>query len=127
MSLVESSNVYVKDTENKGLGVFSRVDFKAGDVIEKGIARRIDTDGNNNSYLFTWSEDRSQWAFLSGCATFYNTSLTPNVIVQRDFINDTFTIKAINDIPKNTELTHTYKSLQWRKCFQELNQSLNNC
>ena len=127
MSLVECSNIYVKETENKGFGVFSRVDFKKGDLIETGIARCIDIDGNENPYLFTWSEDRTKWAFLSGCATFYNTSLTPNVIVNRYFEDNRFTIKAIQDISKDTELMHTYKSLQWRKCFQELNQSLNNC
>ena len=58
--------------------------------------------------------------FASGCATFYNTSLTPNTKMIRDFDNNTFTIHALKDISMHEELTHTYKSLEWRTCFDGL-------
>lgn len=125
MSLVQCDKVYVKDTGNeRGLGVFSNEDISSGDVIETGLARRVDTDGNSNNFLFTWSEDRTIWAFCSGCATFYNTSLEPNTRMERDFVNDTFIIYAIKDIKKDDELTHKYRSLSWRMCFKDLNNSL---
>ena len=48
----------------------------------------------NNPYVFTWSEDipNKIWAFSSGCATFYNTSLIPNTIMIRYFDEDRFEI-----------------------------------
>ena len=124
MSLVDCSKVIVKNTNTMGLGAFANQNIKRGDLIEKGVVRRIDTDGHKSPYLFTWSEDRTVWAFASGCATFYNTSLDPNTRFVRNYITDTFEIYAIRDIKVGEELTHKYKSLEWRECFQELNKTL---
>uniref|UniRef100_A0A6C0CY11 SET domain-containing protein n=1 Tax=viral metagenome TaxID=1070528 RepID=A0A6C0CY11_9ZZZZ len=44
--------------------------------------------------------------------------------MDRDFENDTFIIYALKDISKDEELTHKYRSLDWRKCFNDLNTSL---
>ena len=124
MSLVDCSKVIVKNTNTMGLGAFINQNIKRGDLIEKGVVRRIDSDGHKSPYLFTWSEDRTVWAFASGCATFYNTSLDPNTRFVRNYITDTFEIYAIRDIKVGEELTHKYKSLEWRECFQELNETL---
>ena len=124
MSLIDCSKVIVKNTNTMGLGAFANQNIKRGDLIEKGIVRRIDSDGHKSPYLFTWSEDRTVWAFASGCATFYNTSLDPNTRFVRNYITDTFEIYAIRDIKVGEELTHKYKSLEWRECFQELNKTL---
>ena len=124
MSLVDCSKVIVKNTNTMGLGAFINQNIKRGDLIEKGVVRRIDSDGHKSPYLFTWSEDRTVWAFASGCATFYNTSLDPNTRFVRNYITDTFEIYAIRDIKVGEELTHKYKSLEWRECFQELNKTL---
>ena len=124
MSLVDCSKVIVKNTNTMGLGAFANQNIKRGDLIEKGIVRRIDTDGHKSPYLFTWSEDRTVWAFASGCATFYNTSLDPNTRFVRNYITDTFKLYAQRDIKVGEELTHKYKSLEWRECFQELNKTL---
>ena len=124
MSLVDCSKVIVKNTNTMGLGAFANQNIKRGDLIEKGVVRRIDSDGHKSPYLFSWSEDRTVWAFASGCATFYNTSLDPNTRFVRNYITDTFEIYAIRDIKVGEELTHKYKSLEWRECFQELNKTL---
>ena len=124
MSLVDCSKVIVKNTNTMGLGAFTNQNIKRGDLIEKGVVRRIDSDGHKSPYLFSWSEDRTVWAFASGCATFYNTSLDPNTRFVRNYITDTFEIYAIRDIKVGEELTHKYKSLEWRECFQELNKTL---
>jgi len=124
MSLVDCSKVIVKNTNTMGLGAFINQNIKRGDLIEKGIVRRIDSDGHKSPYLFSWSEDRTVWAFASGCATFYNTSLDPNTRFVRNYITDTFKIYAQRDIKVGEELTHKYKSLEWRECFQELNKTL---
>ena len=39
---------------------------------------------------------------------------------------DTFEIYAIRDIKEGEELTHKYKSLEWRECFTELNKFLHS-
>ena len=124
MSLIDCSKVIVKNTNTMGLGAFANQNIKRDDLIEKGVVRRIDSDGHKSPYLFSWSEDRTVWAFASGCATFYNTSLDPNTRFVRNYITDTFKIYAQRDIKVGEELTHKYKSLEWRECFQELNKTL---
>ena len=124
MSLIDCSKVIVKNTNTMGLGAFANQNIKRDDLIERGVVRRIDTDGHKSPYLFTWSEDRTVWAFASGCATFYNTSLDPNTRFVRNYITDTFEIYAQIDIKVGEELTHKYKSLELRECFQELNKTL---
>jgi SET domain-containing protein len=123
--LIDCSKVVAKDTNSeKGIAVYANKDIKQGELVEYGLMRRVDTDGNKNPYLFTWSDDRTIWAYASGCATFYNTSKEPNVKMNRFYNEDRFTIIALQDIKKDDELMHTYKSLQWRTCFQELNKTL---
>ncbi len=121
MSEVDCVNVYVTKScmEHGGMGAFAKRKIHKGDLIEKGLVRRIMCDGHKNPYLFTWSDDRTVWAFASGCATFYNTSLTPNTVMTRFFDEDRFEIHAACDIGVDQELTHTYKSLNWRTCFVE--------
>ena len=53
MSLIECDNIIVKETEDKGLGAFTKVKILKNVLVEKGIIRRIDYDGNKNPYLFT--------------------------------------------------------------------------
>ena len=120
MSLVDCSNDIVKETDDMGLGVFSNKSFKKGDIIEKGIIRRVDTDGHKNPYLFTWSVDRDIWGFGSGCSTFYNTSLSPNCKMIRYYDEDRFEMVALCNIDNNVQLFHTYQSLEWRDCFKSL-------
>ena len=123
---VDCSKVYVDFIEDKGYSVFAKQNIKQDEIVEIGLARIVETDGNNNPYLFTWSHDKTKWAYASGCATFYNTSLNPNCCMNRDFKNNKYTIVALQDIQKGDELTHLYKSLQWRGCFKKLNEKLQN-
>ena len=44
--------------------------------------------------------------------------------MDRNYENNSFEIYAIKDIKKDEQLTHKYKSLEWRECFQELNEAL---
>ena len=81
-----------------------------------------------NEYVFTWSDEipNKTWAFASGCATFYNTAKPEdsNTKMKRMFDSDTFVITATRDIKKGEELTHTYKSLKWRGCWDNLRNAL---
>ena len=120
--LVQCSKVFVATSSDKGAGAFAACDMSEGEVVERGIVRRLPAtfDGNASPYVFSWSEDRTVWAVGSGCSTFYNCSETPNTKMRRDFENDTFEVTALQPISKGEELTHVYKSLQWRGCFADL-------
>jgi len=130
MSLVDTTGVYVVKSSLCGkdesfLGVFSNRSFKKGEVVEKGIMRRLENfDGQKNAYVFTWSDDipNTTWAIGSGCSTFYNTAHedNANVIMNRYYENDSFEIIAKQDMEKDTELLHTYKSLKWREVFEPI-------
>ena len=141
MSLVDCSKVYVdvsklSTIDNNFNGAFAKIDIKEGELVEKGIVRRLSDndnkvfDGMKNSFVFTWSNDLPNytWAFASGCATFYNSGLPSqtNTRMVRYFDEDRFEIYATKDIKKGDELTHTYKSLQWRDVFGPLYNELNS-
>lgn len=129
-------DVYVKESsfstdKNSFDGAFAGKFFNKDEIIEIGIVRVLPDsfDGNESPYVFTWSDEipNKRWGIASGCATFYNTSIKDaNVKMERDFKNNTFKIIALRDINRDEELLHTYKSLQWRKCFSDIKQVLNN-
>ena len=83
------------------------------------MTRLVNVDGNENPHLFTWSEDRTVWATGSGYLPFYNFSYEPNARKDKDTVNDLLTIYANRDIREGEEITTTYFSKKWRKCFQE--------
>jgi endonuclease YncB( thermonuclease family) len=113
--------------DDGGYGVFSNKGYDATEVIETGVANVLTgVDGNANPHLFTWSDalPNTTWAALSGFAFYYNTSLAPNCVMERDFVRNIFRFRALTRIAKGTELTHRYKSLSWRTCFAKLHQTL---
>ena len=127
--IVDCSNVYInRSTLCKDIifdGAFAKNKINKGEIVEKGIVRLLSDnfDGNSCPYVFTWSDDipNKKWAITSGMAMFYNTSKdNPNVKMERNFKNNTFKIIALKNINKDDELFHTYKSLNWRKCFSDL-------
>ena len=135
MTKVDCSRVYVDtskfSTPNKPFdGVFAKTDIKKGELVEKGIVRRLNNfDGMKNPYVHTWSDDtpNTTWAISSGCATYYNTSPlgNANTHMKRFYDEARFEIYAMKDIKMDEELTHTYKSLEWREVFTDLNSELN--
>lgn len=132
-TIIDCSKVYVKKSnfsnEETGdfAGAFAAVPIKEGELVEKGVMRRLPEgfDGNTCEYIFTWSTERPcpTWGMGSGCAPFYNTCKegTANTKMIRHFDEDKFEIYATRDIEADEELLHTYISLQWRKCFSDLN------
>jgi hypothetical protein len=111
-------------------GAFAKKDFVEGELVERGIMRRLpdEFDGNKCPYIFTWSAERPNrvWAMGSGCSPFYNTNKedVANTRMVRYFDEDRFEIFATRDIKAGEELTHTYISLRWRECFSELSSIL---
>lgn len=123
--LVDCTKVYVEASETGGAGAFAARPIAKGELVERGIVRRLPSgfDGGVSPFVFTWSDDRSVWAIGSGCSTFYNCSKEPNTKMTRDFDNDCFEIHALRDIAEGEELTHVYKSLEWRPVFEDIRES----
>jgi len=123
--LMDCSKSTVKESEY-GAGTFATCDIKAGEVVEYGVARVLtNIDGNENPYIFTWSDEvpNTTWATCSGTAMFYNTVKedgSENTKMYRYFDKNRFVIVATKDVRCGDELTHVYKSKQWRKCFSDL-------
>ena len=126
--LVDCSKVYVKSDRFGGAGSYAAVPIRKGELVERGIVRRLPVDGNHCPYVFTWSEDKTVWASGSGCSVFYNASLDGNETTEmkRFFDEDRFEIYALRDLQPHEELTHLYKSMEWRACFQDLRQPANS-
>jgi len=139
MTKIDCSKVYVETSNfstenNKFDGAFAKVDIKKGEIIEKGLMRRLgdqenrNFDGMKNQYVFTWSDNipNYTWAFPSGCAAFYNCDIEKdtNSEMKRFFDEDRFEIYSTKDIKAGDELTHTYKSLKWRDIFVPLYEKL---
>lgn len=120
--LVDCSKVYLQHDAFGGVGAFAAVPIKKGEIVERGVVRRLPVDGNHCPYVFTWSEDRSVWATGSGCSVFYNASLdgNENTEMMRFFEEDRFEVFATRDIQQDEEVTHLYKSIDWRECFKDL-------
>ena len=111
-SKVDCSKVYIKQSDNMGDGAYAKCDIREGELVEKGIVRVININGNQCEYVFTWSEDRTVWAMASGCVTYYNTSRNnPNTKMVRYFDECRFELYALRDIKKDEELTHRYRSI----------------
>ena len=124
---VDCSKLYVRKDEFGGDGVYAAVPLRKGELVERGIVRRVAVDGHDCPYVFTWSEDRTVWALGSGCSTFYNSpdpsdpdGPKPNSHMVRYFDEDRFEIFATADIAPDEELFHKYRSLEWRRCFKQL-------
>ena len=124
-SLVECSKVVVRPDSHGGAGAYAACNISRGEVVEKGIVRVLtNCDGNENPYVFTWSDDipNNTWAVGSGCSTFYNTAdeEASNTHMDRNFEDNSFVITATKDIKQGEELLHVYKSKSWRACFKAL-------
>lgn len=125
-SLVDCSRVFVKNDSYGGAGAFATCNIRNGELVEKGIVRRLtNVDGNENPYVFTWSDvvPSPTWAVGSGCSTFYNTAAEDkaNTHMKRIYDEDRFEIYATKEIAAGEELLHVYKSKKWRQCFKPLN------
>jgi hypothetical protein len=75
---IDCSKVYVKQSsfsnEETGMfdGAFAAVDIKEGELVEKGLMRRLPEgfDGNTCPYIFTWSTERPNKVSLHGLCLF---------------------------------------------------------
>ncbi|KAJ1428366.1 hypothetical protein B484DRAFT_417683 [Ochromonadaceae sp. CCMP2298] len=105
VSRIDCSKVMVID------GAYAACSISRGDIVEYGIIRRLkNVDGDENPFVFSWSEDGTVWATGSGCSSFYTPSQRPNTKMVRYFDQDRFEIFAERDILIDEKLTQAFGS-----------------
>lgn len=107
--------VYIKDTLDKGRGVFAAKDIKKGDIIEICplivLPEKDDPyieKSNLSAYWLRWGEDGKKIAIMLGFGSIYNHAYKPNSELCEDFEKDVITFIALQDIAKDEEITYNY-------------------
>lgn len=108
------NDLTIKNTKNKGRGVFANRDFKSGETIEICPVIVISSNGVDqlgksilDEYFFLW-ESNEDAAIALGYGSLYNHSLNNNAVFEKDLVNRTLIIKSIIDINKRDEIFINY-------------------
>ncbi len=103
----------IKNTPDKGRGVFAEKDFKKGEIVEVCPVVVITEEEYNKLadtifayYLYPWKGETS--ALVLGYGSVYNHSYSPNIDWDQDFKSKSFLYTALEDIKKGDELTVNY-------------------
>jgi len=118
-------NLTIKETEDKGRGVFSTADILEASIIEvcpliiipKSELENLDKT-KLYDYYFVWDEDGSA-AIALGYGSLYNHSDVPNAEFSFQKANKSLIVKSITDISTDQEITVDYTGgsgeLWWNK------------
>ena len=113
-------DIEVRKTQKKGNGVFANRDFKEGEIIEicpTIIFSKLEAENHLENtklkdYWFYWADDDNEaGAIPLGYGVLYNHSSLNNALAERDYIGKRIVIKAIKDIPKDSEINIKYNML----------------
>ena len=107
--------LYVGESHIHGRGVFCAHPLQDGDVIEicpvirlpRGEKQWLDKSELFN-YYWLWGEDRTVPAIVLGFGSIYNHCEVPNATSEALSLHDILLVKAVEDIPANTEITIDY-------------------
>ncbi|MCX6778744.1 MAG: SET domain-containing protein [Candidatus Magasanikbacteria bacterium] len=110
-------NLYYKEVEGKGRGVFSKTKIKKGATIE--VCPIVHLPKNDlkfiektrlEKYYYCWGKNWEEGALPLGYGVLYNHSYHSNANYKFDFKKQTITYFAVKDIPANTEIMVNYNS-----------------
>lgn len=107
--------LYLKETENKGKGVFTKEIISANTIIEESPVivmnkeDRIYLDKTLlHDYIFEWGEEKNKCCMALGYIPIYNHSYQSNCEYFMDFEKELIQIKTVRVIEKDEELTINY-------------------
>jgi SET domain-containing protein len=107
--------LYVKNTGNKGRGVFTKERIKAKTIIEDSpvivmsAVERIQLDKTLlHDYIFEWGLQKQECCMALGFIPLYNHSYTSNCEYFMDFETQTIQVKSVRTIEAGEELTINY-------------------
>lgn len=108
-------SIYIKNTENKGRGVFTDSLIYIGDIIESSpviVFEKADwvhiAKTDINCYCFYWGEGLSEGAIALGYGSLFNHSYKPNAIFMRRIKEKFIDFIAVKDINEGEEITINY-------------------
>jgi uncharacterized protein len=109
------SYLQIKNTKNKGRGVFTNQEIAEDTILEVAPVivmsnqDRIHLDKTLlHDYIFEWGHDTNLCCMALGYIPIYNHSYKSNCIYIMDYETNTIVIKSITTIKKNQELTINY-------------------
>ena len=107
--------LYIKNTVDKGRGVFTTKKINEGTIIEEapvvvmGHEDKLLVDRTLlHDYIFDWGNDKNECCIALGFVSIYNHSYTSNCEYFMDFEEDTIQIKTVREIQPGEELTINY-------------------
>jgi hypothetical protein len=118
MKLSTSDKVYVAKSKipNAGRGVFTSLDIKKGDVIEKCPIIEVPEGGVSGlkestlvTYFFYFGKRKERLAIALGFGSIYNHSYKPNAIFKIKPKERVIEFIALRDIKKDDEITFDYQ------------------
>ena len=105
----------IKQTKNKGLGIFTLQKIEANTLIEIApviVLNTLDTkkihQTHLHDYYFSWGDNQKKSAIALGYVSIYNHSKNPNCYHECDFENNTISIFSKENIKAGAELFIDY-------------------
>ena len=108
--------LYIEETTNKGLGVFTKKKMDKDEVIEVAPVivmsaedRRLLDKTLLHDYIFEWQPDGADMCCMAlGWVPLYNHSYASNCEYFMDYDDNTIAIKTVREIKAGEELTINY-------------------
>lgn len=108
-------DLFIKNTDTKGRGVFTRMAITVDTVIEiapvivMSKEDRIHIDKTLlHDYIFEWGTQKDKCCMALGYVPMYNHSYKSNCEYFMDFEKDIIAVKTVRNIKKGEELTINY-------------------
>jgi SET domain-containing protein len=105
----------VKDTGEKGRGVFTTACIEADTIIEISPVIVMELKDRTHldktllhDYIFEWGPEKTECCMALGLVPIYNHSYTSNCEYFMDFAENMIMIKTVRDIAAGDELTINY-------------------
>jgi uncharacterized protein len=107
--------LYVKETLQKGFGIFTLENIEANTIIELSPVivmpkkdKTLLDQTNLYYYIFDWGDDTNECAMAMGYVPIYNHSYNSNCEYYMNFDEKTMFIQTVRDIKAEEELTINY-------------------
>ena len=108
-------DLFIKNTDNKGRGVFTRAAITTDTVIEIAPVIVMNKDDRVHldktllhDYIFEWGMQKDKCCMALGYLPMYNHSYKSNCEYFMDFEKDIIAVKTVRNIKKGEELTINY-------------------
>ena len=114
------ADIVWKSIKGKGRGVFTARKIRKGEIVEVAPAipmakKHVPDDATPDGYVLDWNEDKKgqEYALGLGYIMLYNHSKKPNIEIESDLEEMTFSVMALRDIKAGEELMWDYGCDIW--------------